>query len=254
MQLTWYDANSWLIEINNKRILLDPWFVGSLVFGNQNWFYKGDKSTHYEVPKNIDLILLSQGLPDHSHPPTLKKLDHNIPVLGSPNAAKICLNLEYQKVDSLSHGETFILDQKISIKAIPGSLVGFNLIENGYIIKDLKTGESIYYEPHGFHSSTLKNEESVNVIITPLTSLKLPLVGAFIKGEKSSLEVCEWLKPKYILPTTNGGEVKMEGFLNNFITEEGTIDDFNSLLKNNNLSTEIVKIKPGKTVKLIVNS
>lgn len=250
MQLTWFDGNSWLIEINNKTILLDPWFVDSLIFGNQNWFFKGDKTTQYKIPSHIDLILLSQGLPDHAHPPTLKKLDHNIPVLGSPNAAKVCLNLDYQKVDSLAHGETFILDDKVSIKAIPGSLVGLNLIENGYIIKDLNTGESIYYEPHGFHSPTLKDEESIDVIITPLTSLNLPLVGAFIKGEKSALEVCQWLKPKYILPTTNGGEVKYEGFLNKFITEKGTIDDFHTLLKNNNLSTQIVEVKPGKPIKL----
>jgi len=34
MQLTWFGANSWLLEWQ-QRILIDPWLVGSLVFGGQ---------------------------------------------------------------------------------------------------------------------------------------------------------------------------------------------------------------------------
>ncbi|WP_322742709.1 MBL fold metallo-hydrolase [Synechocystis salina] len=34
MELTWYDSNSWLIEMGGQRILLDPWLVGDLTFGN----------------------------------------------------------------------------------------------------------------------------------------------------------------------------------------------------------------------------
>ena len=32
MYLTWLDSNSWLIEMGGKRVLLDPWLVGSLIF------------------------------------------------------------------------------------------------------------------------------------------------------------------------------------------------------------------------------
>ena len=48
MQLTWLDSNSWLIEIAEKRILLDPWIKGNLVFGNLNWLFKGTKNTERE--------------------------------------------------------------------------------------------------------------------------------------------------------------------------------------------------------------
>ena len=41
MHLTYLDSNSWLMELAGKKILLDPWLVGPLVFGNQSWFFKG---------------------------------------------------------------------------------------------------------------------------------------------------------------------------------------------------------------------
>ncbi|NJL83206.1 MAG: MBL fold metallo-hydrolase, partial [Chloroflexaceae bacterium] len=69
MYLTYFDSNSWLIEIADQRILLDPWLVGSLTFGNMAWLFKGEKRTSRPLPEKIDLILLSQGLEDHAHHP-----------------------------------------------------------------------------------------------------------------------------------------------------------------------------------------
>ncbi len=250
MQLTWLDSNSWLIEIAQTRILLDPWLVGSLVFGNLTWLFKGEKLTQRSIPENIDLILLSQGIEDHAHPPTLKKLDHNLPVVASTNAAKVCQELGYTKVTPLNHGESFTLNQQVEIKAVPGTPIGPNSIENGYLIKDLTTGESIYYEPHGTHSPVLKQETSVDVIITPLTSIKIPLVGSIIKGQKSALEVCQWLKPQVILPTAAGGDIDFQGILTKVMSAEGTIDDFRSLLTNNNLATQVIEPQPGEPVAL----
>jgi L-ascorbate metabolism protein UlaG (beta-lactamase superfamily) len=248
MQLTWLDSNSWLIEIAQQRILLDPWLVGSLVFGNLTWLFKGEKRTRRPIPENIDLILLSQGLEDHAHPPTLKELDRHLPVVGSMAAAKVCQELGYTKVTPLKHGESFTLERQVEIKAVPGSPIGPNSIENGYIIKDLTTGESIYYEPHGFHSPSLKQEASVDVIITPLIDIKIPLLGSVIKGQKSALQVCQWLKPQVILPTATGGDIDFQGILNSILRAEGTINDFRSLLANNNLTTQVIEPQPGKPV------
>ena len=44
------------MEISDKRILLDPWLVGSLVFGNLEWLFKGVKSKTYDVGQQIDSI------------------------------------------------------------------------------------------------------------------------------------------------------------------------------------------------------
>jgi L-ascorbate metabolism protein UlaG (beta-lactamase superfamily) len=136
MYLTWLDSNSWLLEIGQHRILIDPWLVGSLTFANLDWLFKGSRTKERPIPENIDLIVLSQGLEDHAHPPTLKQLDRNIPVVASPNAAKVVQELGYTSVTTLAHGETYKLNQQLEITAVPGSPIGPTLIENGYVSRN----------------------------------------------------------------------------------------------------------------------
>jgi L-ascorbate metabolism protein UlaG (beta-lactamase superfamily) len=250
MQLTYLDSNSWLIEIDGKRILLDPWLVGELTFGDQSWLFRGKKNSPQPIPENIDVILLSQGLEDHAHPPTLKILDRNIPVVASPNAAKVVTELGYTDITPLDHGASFHLGNAVEIEAVPGSLIGVNLVENGYIIKGLKSGKNIYYEPHGNHSDSLKKAESIDVVITPLVSLKLPLIGAVIKGQETALKLCQWLKPQVILSTAAGGDIDFQGLLISILKSEGTLEDFSRLLKQNNLSTKAIDPKSGETIEL----
>ncbi|GFE68842.1 MBL fold metallo-hydrolase [Chroococcus sp. FPU101] len=250
MQLTYFDSNSWLIELGGKRILLDPWLVGDLTFGNLSWLFRGKKTSSHPIPENIDLILLSQGLEDHAHPPTLKQLDRNIPVVASPNATKVVKELGYTQITTLAHQDKYIFENVIEIKAVPGSPVGPTLVENGYILKALDSGLSLYYEPHGYHSQTIKEFSPIDVIITPIVNLKLPVVGAVIKGEKNALEVCQWLKPQVILPTAAGGDINFEGLLNSLLSTEGSSEQFQKQLQENHLSTQVLEPKSGEKVAL----
>jgi L-ascorbate metabolism protein UlaG (beta-lactamase superfamily) len=165
------------------------------------------------LPENIDLILLSQGLEDHAHPPTLKALDKSIPVVGSASAAKVAQSLGFTQVTALAHGERFTLADSVTIQAVPGSPIGPTTVENGYILRDAATGHSLFYEPHGFHAPSLKDEGPIDVVITPVLDLALPLVGPIIRGQKGALELTEWLQPQVILPTADAGEVQYSGFL-----------------------------------------
>ena len=244
MHLTWLDSNSWLIEIAGKRILLDPWLVGALMFGKADWFFKSERKTLREIPQNIDLILLSQGLEDHAHPATLKQLDHQIPVVGSPSAAKLVKEIGYSQVTSLAHGEIFTIPDVLEIRAVVGSPTGPTTLENGYILKDLVEGTSIYYEPHGYHASTLQEFAPVDVVITPTIDLKLPLIGTVIKGQKGAVQVAKWLKPQVILPTAAGGDLTYSGFLLNLLKAEGTVDSLRSLLVENDITTEVIEPQP----------
>ena len=250
MHLTYFDSNSWLIEIDGARILVDPWLVGNLTFGNASWLFKGTKNNAHPIPENIDVILLSQGLEDHAHPPTLKELDHNIPVVASPNAAKVVQELGYSTIIPVAHGESHTINDKVEIKAIPGSPIGPTLTENAYIIKGLESGKTLYYEPHGYHSQEIKTTESIDVVITPLISLKLPLLGAVIKGPKTALELCQAIKPQVILSTAAGGDVSFEGLLISILKAEGTVAEFNELLKQKGLSTTAIDPQSGESIEL----
>jgi L-ascorbate metabolism protein UlaG (beta-lactamase superfamily) len=250
MQLTYFDSNSWLIELDGTRILLDPWLVGDLTFGGADWLFKGKKNQQHPIPEKIDLILLSQGLEDHAHPPTLKVLDKNIPVVASLNGAKVARDLGYTNVNALEHGAIYTLKDKVEIKAVPGSLVGVTTVENGYVLKGLISNKTLYYEPHGNHSEEVKTADSIDVIITPLISLKLPLIGAVIKGQKTALDLCQRLKPQVILATAAGGDISFEGILISILKAEGTLEDFQQLLKQNNLSTLAVDLQSGENIEL----
>jgi L-ascorbate metabolism protein UlaG (beta-lactamase superfamily) len=250
MKLTYFDSNSWSIELDGKKILLDPWLVGDLTFGNLGWLFKGTKKNPQPIPENIDLILLSQGLEDHAHPPTLKILDRTIPVIASPNAAKVVRDLGYTDITVLNHEESYDLGDKVTIKAVPGSPVGPTLVENGYIIQGLESGKNIYYEPHGYHASSLQQEIAIDVIITPIINLKLPLIGAVIKGQQTALEVCKLLKPQVIISTAAGGDIDFQGLLISILQAEGSIEEFNALLKQNSLSTHAIEPKSGEVIEL----
>jgi L-ascorbate metabolism protein UlaG (beta-lactamase superfamily) len=246
MNFTWFDSNSWLIELAGKRILLDPWLVGTLSFSNLNWLFKGEKTTSRPIPEAIDLILLSQGLEDHAHPPTLQQLDRNIPVVASPNAAKVVRALGYKQITELPHKEKTTLGEQVEIKAVSGSPIGPQLVENGYILKDLVNQQTIYYEPHGYHSPSIKEDAPIDVIMTPVINIQLPLLGAVIQGKQKALEVCQWLQPQVILPTAAGGDITYEGLLTTVLRNEGSAEDFRALLAQNGLTTQVIAPKPGE--------
>jgi L-ascorbate metabolism protein UlaG (beta-lactamase superfamily) len=241
MQLTWLDSNSWLIELAGQRILLDPWLVGDLTFGNLPWLFRGSKTVARSIPQNIDLILLSQGLPDHAHLPTLQVLDRSIPVVASPSAAKVVQNLGYQQVVTIAPGESHSW-AGINIRAVPGSPVGPGVIENGYILRG--ADHSLYYEPHGYHHPSLAELGPIEVIITPIINLSLPLLGPVIKGQESALQVCATLKARFILPTAAGGDVDFSGLLMQILKAEGSGVELQKLLTDQGLVTEAIELQP----------
>lgn len=250
MRLTYFGANSWLVELGRQRILIDTWLVGPLVFGNFDWLFKGELPQPLgPLPEEVDLILLSQGLEDHAHRPTLEQLDRTIPVVASHKEAKVAEQLGYTQVTPLTFHETFTLANQIEIRAMPGAPIGLQL-ENAYLLKQLDSGTSLYYEPHGFPCSQLKDYAPVDVVISPVVNLELPIAGAIIKGYTTALELAQWLRPQVFLPTAAGGDVQYEGFLISLLRTVGNVDELRSRLVQQNLPTQVIDPQPGQAVEL----
>ena len=102
---TYFGSNSWLLEINGLRVLVDPWLVDALVFPPGAWLLKGELPQPWPIPEQLDLLLLTQGLADHAHPATLQQLPKTLPVVASPAAAKVVKSLGFSQVTCLSPGE-----------------------------------------------------------------------------------------------------------------------------------------------------
>ncbi|MEO1401977.1 MAG: MBL fold metallo-hydrolase [Cyanobacteria bacterium J06635_1] len=247
--LTWLDVNSWQIDLETvdlgiKRILIDPWLMGDLIFNNAPWLIRGIRPAPVPIPDSVDLILLSQGLNDHAHPETLKALDKSIPVVASENAAGVAKAMGFESVTSLAPDNDFDFEDIVQIRALPGSPIGPFLTENAYLLTVKSTGLTLYYEPHGYASDRLKIVDRVDVVITPVVSLELPLVGPVIRGSQGAPELAELLKPQLILPTADGGEVTYTGLIASLLKQKGGVGQLRSQLKAAGLNTRVEPLEP----------
>ena len=87
-------SNGWLIKFQKTNLIIDPWLKGDLIFPPGEWFFKGSLEKEILIDKEIDIILLTQGLPDHCHVPTLEMFRRDIPIICPKSAVetleKIC--------------------------------------------------------------------------------------------------------------------------------------------------------------------
>jgi len=241
VKATYYGANGWLIELDKTRILIDPWLQGDLTFPPGDWLIKGKLANEIEVPNNIDFLLLTQGQPDHAHPPTLKKINKHIPVIASQAASKVVNQIGFKKIITLKPGESF-KNNKLIIQATSGASVPN--IENGYII-DSSIG-SVYIEPHGFLDKRIK-PRNIDLLITPVIDFSLPVAGKFIMGKTVLPQLLKIFNPKTVLASTTGGDITFTGIINNLIKVDGSVDD-NSLF--NGTRTNLINPEQFKEYKI----
>ena len=211
---TYLGSNGWIIELMKTKIVIDPWLLGDLVFPPGGWFFKGTLKDEIPTPENIDLILLTQGLPDHCHIPTLKKFPKDTNVVCTKSAFKVLDELNFESINIMEPGQHLKFNN-IKIEATSGASVP--QIENGYILETID--RSFYIEPHGFLDKQIKPRK-LDAVITPTKNLELPIVGSFVKGADVIPRLVKLFKPKYILSSTIGGDAQFSGILNSFISLE----------------------------------
>ena len=212
-EATYLGSNGWLIRFNKNNLIIDPWLKGDLIFPPGEWFFKGSLEREITISKEVDIILLTQGLPDHCHIPTLEMFSKNIPIICPKSACGILEKIGFSSIKILNPSEK-IHQFNLSFEATAGAPVP--QIENGYIVRD-DQDNSFYIEPHGYLDENLE-KQNLDAVITPTKNLELPLVGPFVKGADVIPKLISKFNPKYILSSTVGGDAKYSGFLNNFIS------------------------------------
>ncbi len=252
MKLTRIDLNSWIFDFAGKTILVDPWLVDPLVVGAP-WLFKAYHAvppiyTPTSLPP-VDLILLSQGLDDHCHQPTLKQLDRSIPVVASATAAKTVRRLGYTQVTELAPWQTFHLDA-LQITAVRGAEIQPGQVENGYYLIDTGRSIRLYYEPHQAPAAEVKAKLGmVTVAIAPIVGQIFPLLGQVIMGPEQALQLAQIMQPRYFVPTTLG-DIRATGLLPGFIQTVGSIPEFRDRLLASGLETQLLLPAPGETLEI----
>ena len=220
-------SNGWLIKFEKVTLIIDPWLTGDLVFPPGEWFFKGSLDKEVIIEENINMILLTQGLADHCHIPSLKKLKKNIDIICPNSAKRILEKLNFTSIQVLKPSEK-ANQHGLVIEATAGAPVP--QLENGYVVKDIN-GKGFYIEPHGYLDENLKSQE-IDAVITPIINLELPFVGSFVKGADVIPKLINTFNPQYILSSTIGGEAKYTGILNKFISIQEYKDEINCKLVN----------------------
>ena len=221
-EATYLGSNGWLIKFKRTNLIIDPWLKGDLTFPPGEWFFKGALEEEISLDEEIDIILLTQGLPDHCHAPTLEMFRKDIPIICPKSAVQTLEKIGFNTIKMLKPNEK-TNQFNLSFEATAGAPVP--QIENGYIVKD-DQDNGFYIEPHGYLDENL-NKQSLDAVITPTKNLELPLVGSFVKGADVIPKLISKFNPKYILSSTVGGDAKYSGFLNNFISVQDYEEELN---------------------------
>jgi len=257
MHATFLGANGWLLEFGRLRVLVDPWLTGSLEFAPGPWFFQGELRQPQPLPERLDLLLLTQGLPDHTHPPSLALLPSSLPVLASPAAAARARQLGFLQVQALAPGESWQLDDPaaddggesgaagaLRIRATAGAPVP--QVENGYLLQH-PTG-SLYLEPHGYLQADLPLDPSLtplDAVITPVVDLGLPLAGAFVRGRQVLPQLIERFRPRTVLASSAGDAVAYSGLLNQLLWQRGTVAEAEAQLQALSTDCRLIDPEPG---------
>ncbi|CAJ1388501.1 unnamed protein product [Effrenium voratum] len=258
-----------LSEMGGQRLLVDPLLVGSLVFWGQTWAFKGQRRfqgplpTPEEVFGSYDAIVLSQGLEDHYHLPTLERIDRRMPIIANAAAAQTAEGLGFRpKV--LRPGESLMLGQ-LRISALPGSVVGppWQDPENGYVFEDTRPkGWSVGLEPHGNFRGPALGTSLRKLPKSPphrLDALILPLTAQEISGYKlvnGADEAADTLEaldpvPRFVLPLRNA-EIEAKGVLAELLREDGSQQRFRQLQRERPklANVQLLDLPPGEPVTL----
>jgi len=253
MKLTRIDLNSWIFTIAGQTILVDPWLVDPMVFYGQPWLFTAYHNTPLAFTPDtlppIDLILLSQGLDDHCHRPTLERIDRRIPVIASATAAKVVHDLGYQQVTTLSAWDESSVTQSLQVTGIPGAEIQPGQLENGYLLRDRTTGETLYYEPHLFPAAMAERIGAVDVAIAPVIGQIFPLLGQVIMGPEQALTLVNRLHPRAFLPTSMGN-IRLSGLLPLLTRSIGSVEEFRDRLHGAGVKTQFLNPCPGETVEI----
>jgi L-ascorbate metabolism protein UlaG (beta-lactamase superfamily) len=254
VKLTFIGLNSWLLDLDGLRILIDPWLVDAIVLYGSPWMFEAKHVTPPcytpETLPSIDLILISQSLDDHCHQPTLAQLSKQIPVVAAPSAVKTIESLGFDQVISLAPWQTYRLNNRVEIIATPGAKIQMQ-VENGFLVKSLANNQTLYYEPHLAIDSGMIDRLSklgkIDTIIAPIIGQIFPLLGKVIMNAQDAFQLATALEPAYYLPTAMGA-IDVQGVLPRLTRSVGSINEFTELLAQSPLPTQLLMPQPGETV------
>ena len=119
MKITFFQSSAVLVEINNIKILNDPWLVDGELYGS--WNHYPPVKLDFDTLSDVDYIYLSHIHQDHFSQKTLSKLNKKIPVIIHNFESKVLKNnIEKMgfSVIELNHNQRTMLKNDVHINIL----------------------------------------------------------------------------------------------------------------------------------------
>lgn len=272
--VTYLETNCWLYKTGKLTILVDPVLASPLDFGIP-FLYKGEKKVINgpellkKLSSEVDYVLISQGIDDHAHKPTLtslNKLNPTMRYIAPPSSIGILQScgITNDYIDVISPGNSITVSSKkdfkskVDITATGGALLGppWQAKENGYLFKS-SLCPTLYYEPHCmFDKKELEdNEYTADYILSPIVAQELPYY-TLVDGMEKVLDLATTLKTKNIIPFGNNN-LKQSGVLSKLVTPRGSLEEFSRIVQNYNSNRSsktklnVLNCNPGIEVEIV---
>jgi len=196
--------NSWFIEMNGLKLLVDPWLEGTKVdffpWFNTQW-HRTQPMDYAELP-DYDAVLITQKYPDHYHKETLKKLNPSLIIVPSSIEKDVRKLLPEAEIVSLGKKSEKFEKNGVSITFYPSSRF-IDPIYDAYLIEDEK--DAVFLATHGFfiNNKNITQGKNVKILICPFNEFQLPfyLGGTISPGLKGIMHLCQKLNPEFIVAT-----------------------------------------------------
>lgn len=201
---------SWKITINNSRLLLDPWLIGTEIDGF-SWF---NEQWHRVPPLGVeeigevDYIVVSQPFSDHCHEETIQVLSPDLPIAAVAAARKrlektFGQSRQFLDIPAAKDGFLEVAGLRLAQFNTPSLL---DQVHNALLILG-PDGENIFYAPHGFvpnaQQISFLQQFPIHILITTTSEYHLPffLGGTVNLGMRSMQKLAQILQPKHVINT-----------------------------------------------------
>jgi L-ascorbate metabolism protein UlaG (beta-lactamase superfamily) len=208
------DDSSWLVRMGDSHFLLDPWLFGDDV-NVATWFSRQSLATPtmaLDALPPIDFILLSHPFSDHCSEQTLVHFPKTTPLYAVPAAAKRVARMRhFARIETLQDWRKTQSTQRIGAIEVTfyAARKTLDLTHNILVIRDTRSGKSIFYAPHGCAVPSDAPVQSVladsrpNILLTTFRYYGLPqwLGGTVNLGSESALPLVRFLNPQRVVRT-----------------------------------------------------
>ena len=261
--------NSFILEYQKVRLLIDPWLVDDLVF-YMPAFFRGKKPRSIcgmEAAGRYDAVILTQHLPDHAHPPTLQRVPRSTPVIAPVQAMPLLNELEFTNVRVLNYGQSLapvesmpgvtVTGGRGSVVGPPGSPNQLALIFSFASSSDSANRQAlmVYHEPHGFHDQRLLKQYAgkIDAAIAPVVKSKFPVLLDYtiVNGASEAVKLCKALRPRAFVGFDNSGG-DQSGFLANLLAQTGGMEEFKKLVEKEPELAQMNVLYPERELKPLV--